>query len=209
MRSFAYRVFAILLLLTSFAAVAQDAPDALVKGVTEDVLSILRADKSIQSGDSRRAAELIETKIAPHFDFQRMTALAVGRSWTQANDGQRKQLADEFRKLLVRTYANALTEYRDQTVSFKPMRPGADANEVLVQSQINKPGAQPVGLDYRLTKAGGDWKVIDVVVANVSLVTNYRSSFATEVSNGGIDGLVKALQEKNRNPEAPVTRKAG
>lgn len=201
---FARSLFAVLLLFASLLAAAQQrAPDAMVKGVTEEVLTILREDKQIRS-DSTRTAELIETRIAPHFDFPRMTALAVGRHWTQANEEQRRQLSDEFRTLLVRTYANALTEYRDETVTFKPMRKGPDSKEVLVQSQINKPGGQPIDLDYRLVDKGGEWKVIDVTVAGVSLVTNYRSSFNNEISSGGIEGLLKALQEKNRNPQAPA-----
>ncbi len=210
MPMFARSLLAVLLLLASLLVAAQQgAPDAMVRDVTEEVLTILREDKQIRSGDSTRAAELIETRIAPHFDFPRMTALAVGRHWTQANEEQRRQLSEEFRTLLVRTYANALTEYRDETVTFKPMRKGSDAKEVLVQSQINKPGGQPVNLDYRLVDKGGEWKVIDVTVAGVSLVTNYRSSFNNEISSGGIEGLLKALQEKNRNPQAPVPTAGG
>lgn len=210
MPMFARSLLVVVLLLASLLVAAQQrAPDALVKDVTEEVLTILREDKQIRSGDSRRAAELIETRIAPHFDFPRMTALAVGRHWTQTNEEQRRQLSEEFRTLLVRTYANALTEYRDETVTFKPMRKGPDAKEVFVQSQINKPGGQPVNLDYRLVDKGGEWKVIDVTVAGVSLVTNYRSSFNNEISSGGIEGLLKALQEKNRNPQAPVPTAGG
>lgn len=177
------------------------APDALVKNVTEEVLSILRKDKEIQSGDRQRAINLIETKVAPHFDFGRMTSLAVGRSWQQADAEQRKALTGEFRALLVRTYANSLTAYRDQTVSFKPAKPGA-GDEVTVRSQINKPGAQPIPLDYSLAKSEAGWKVFDVAISNISLVTNYRSTFASEVQKGGIAGLLKALQEKNRRREA-------
>ena len=177
------------------------APDALVKNVTEEVLSILRKDKDIQSGDRQRAISLIETKVAPHFDFARMTSLAVGRSWQQADAEQRKALIEEFRSLLVRTYANSLTAYRDQTVSFKPSKPG-NGDEVLVRSQINKPGAQPIPLDYSLAKSEAGWKVFDVAISNISLVTNYRGSFATEVQKGGIAGLLKALQEKNRRRQA-------
>nr|WP_173361275.1 ABC transporter substrate-binding protein [Aromatoleum aromaticum] len=207
---FARSLLAVVLLLASLLVAAQSkAPDALVKDVTEEVLKILSEDKQIRSGDSTRAAELIETRIAPHFDFPRMTALAVGRHWTQANEEQRSRLAEEFRTLLVRTYANALTEYRDETVTFKPMRQGPDAKEVVVQSQINKPGGQPIDLDYRLVDKGGEWKVIDVTVAGVSLVTNYRSSFNNEISSGGIEGLLKALQEKNRNPQAPASTAGG
>ena len=140
---------------------------------------------------------LIEKKVAPHFDFSRMTSLAVGRAWQKADAKQRDALIGEFHTLLVRTYANSLTAYRDQTVSFKPSRQ-AGSDEVLVRSQINKPGAQPIPLDYSLVRSSGGWKVFDVAVANISLVTNYRSSFATEVEKGGVAGLLKALKEKNR-----------
>lgn len=176
------------------------APEALVKNVTEDVLNILRKDKDIQSGDRQRAIALIESKVAPHFDFSRMTSLAVGRSWQQADADQRKALTGEFHTLLVRTYANSLTAYRDQTVSFKATK-ASSGDEVTVRSQINKPGAQPIPLDYSLAKSEAGWKVFDVAIANISLVTNYRSNFASEVEKGGIAGLLKALQEKNRRRE--------
>lgn len=177
-----------------------DTPDALVKSVTADVLDILRKDKSIQSGDRQQAVTLIETKVAPHFDFARMTSLAVGRAWQQADAGQRKALINEFRTLLVRTYANSLTAYSDQTVSFKPTKPGS-GDEVTVRSQINKPGSQAIPLDYSLARSAAGWQVFDVAISNISLVTNYRTNFASEVKKGGIDGLLKALQEKNRRHE--------
>lgn len=175
-------------------------PDALVKNVTEEVLSILRKDKDIQSGDRQRAIDLIETKVAPHFDFARMTSLAVGRSWREADAEQRKALTSEFRTLLIRTYANSLTVYRDQTVSFKPAKQSG-SDEVIVRSQINKPGSQAIPLDYSLARSEAGWKVFDVVVSNISLVTNYRNTFADEVSKGGINGLLNALKEKNRQRE--------
>ncbi|MDT3672460.1 MAG: ABC transporter substrate-binding protein [Aromatoleum sp.] len=206
MTTFARLLFSTLFLFVATPGVAQErAPEELVKSVTEEVLAILRDDRQIQSGDTKRAAELIETRIAPHFDFPRITALAVGRAWGQADASQRAALTEEFRKLLVRTYANSLTRYREQTVTFKPLRPGTDANEVMVSSQINQPGGQPVALDYRLSRTPNGWKVIDVAVANVSLVTSYRSSFASEVRSGGVDGLLKALQAKNRDVQTPAT----
>lgn len=178
---------------------------ALVKDVTEKVLSILREDEHIRRGDTQRAAGLIEEHIAPHFDFPRITALAVGRAWAQSDAAQREALTKEFRELLVRTYSNALAQYKDQTVRFRPMRQGQDPGEAIVHSQIEQAGGRPVALDYRLSKDSGEWKVIDVSVANVSLVTSYRSSFASEVRKGGVDGLLKALQAKNREaqPAAP------
>ncbi|MBE2259091.1 MAG: ABC transporter substrate-binding protein [Rhodobacteraceae bacterium] len=186
------------LLLSGVSRAENTAPDKLVKEVTEEVLTILRQDKGIQSGDKQRAMTLIEQKVAPHFDFSRMTSLAVGRAWREADAKQREALTNEFHTLLVRTYANSLTAYRDQTVYFKPSAQQTAGDEVLVRSQINKPGAQPIPLDYNLAKTKDGWKVFDVAVANMSLVTNYRSSFATEIKNGGIEGLLKSLQEKNR-----------
>jgi phospholipid transport system substrate-binding protein len=186
----------IFLLASVGASAAVNAPETLVKNVTEEVLAILHEDKDIQSGNRKRAVTLIESKVAPHFDFARMTSLAVGVHWRQASAEQRKVLIGEFRTLLVRTYANSLTAFRDQTVSFKPS-PNQSGDEVTIHSQINKPGGQPISLDYSLTKAESDWKVFDVAIANVSLVTNYRSSFASEVEKGGIEGLIKSLQEKN------------
>jgi phospholipid transport system substrate-binding protein len=177
---------------------AESAPELLVKTVTEEVLNILRKDKDIQAGNRQRAMALIEAKVAPHFDFARMTSLAVGRPWQQADADQRKALIGEFRTLLVRTYANSLTAYRNQTVSFKPSPAKATGDEVTVRSEINNPGGQGVSLDYSLARSDGAWKVFDVAVANVSLVTNYRSTFASEVGKGGVDGLIKSLQEKNR-----------
>ena len=188
---------AFLFLLPAAARAENPGPDELVKEVTEEVLNILRKDKDIQSGNTQRATELIEKKVAPHFDFQRMTRLAVGRAWQQADDKQREALVREFHTLLVRTYANSLTAYRDQSVTFRPSGKKS-GDEVVVRSQINKPGAQPIPLEYSLANNNGDWKVFDVAVANISLVSNYRSSFASEVEKGGIDGLLKTLQEKNR-----------
>ena len=197
---------ATLLFASLSPAAPQPAPEAMVKDVTQEVLSTLRDDKAIGAGDSRRAAELIESRIAPHFDFLRMTELALGRHWADANDAQREELAKAFRSLLVRTYANALTAYKDQTVTFKPMRNGANGDEAIVQSQINQPGRQPVDLDYRLERANGEWKVIDVSVAGVSLVTNYRAGFDKEISSGGIEGLLKTLREKNADAAAKPPR---
>ena len=190
------------LFLAPGIALAETAPpEALVKNVTEEVLSILRQDKEIQSGNRQRAVTLIESKVAPHFDFARMTSLAVGKAWQQADAGQRQALTSEFRILLVRTYAAALTAYREQTVSFKPVDRATGNDEVTVRSQINKPGSQPIPLDYSLGRSDDGWKVFDVSVANVSLVTNYRSSFVNAMEQGGLDGLLKTLQEKNRRPQ--------
>jgi phospholipid transport system substrate-binding protein len=187
-------------LMASMSVCAEETvPDVLVKNVTNDVLAIVRQDKEIQSGNTQRAIDLVEQKVLPHFDFLHMTRLAVGRDWRQASPVQQKQLADEFKSLLVRTYSNALTSYKNQNITFKPLRLQGGDTDVVVRSEVRQPGAQPVTIDYSLDKQGSDWKVYDVVVGGVSLVTNYRESFATEVRNGGIDGLVKSLQAKNKN----------
>ena len=190
-------------LLSSGAQAQGQMPDALVKSVTDEVLDIIRKDKDIKAGSTKRAIELVEQKVLPHFNFSRMTALALGKDWRQATPEQQKVLTDEFRDLLVRTYSNALTAYKNETVDYRPFKMQPGETDVTVRTQIHQPGArQPITLDYSLEKNGNAWKVYDVVVAGVSLVTNYRSSFATEVRNGGIDGLIKTLKAKNSSLEA-------
>ncbi|TVO58770.1 MlaC/ttg2D family ABC transporter substrate-binding protein [Denitromonas halophila] len=192
-------LFASLLLLVALAATAQtDTPDTLVRNVTDEVLGILSEAPESQADRRQTAMRLIENKIAPHFDFTRMTALAVGQGWRQADEGQRDALTEEFRTLLVRTYANALGGYSGQKVHFKPSRAAGAQDEATVRSEIRQAGAPPITMDYQLARTDGDWKVFDVVVNNVSLVTNYRSSFATELAQGGADGLIRALRDKNR-----------
>jgi phospholipid transport system substrate-binding protein len=195
-------ILTVLLLTPIGAPAAGTPPDALVKNVTEQVLSILRHDPGIRAGDRERAVSVIETRVAPHFDFVRMTSLAVGRAWRQADAQQRQKLTAEFRTLLVRTYANALLAYRNQTVSFKPSPQRPQGAEATVRAEIDKPGAQPISLDYSLARSGGDWKVFDVAIDDVSLVTNYRGEFADEVAKGGVDALVRALEAKNRQFKA-------
>jgi phospholipid transport system substrate-binding protein len=189
-------------LFIAAAAGAQDlAPDVLVKNVTEEVLEIVRKDKDIQSGNTRKAIELVDAKVLPHFNFARMTALAMGKDWRQANPAQQKTLTEEFRTLLVRTYSKALTEYRKQTIDYKPLKMQAADTDVTVRTQIHQPGGKPIQLDYYLEKKEQGWKVYDISVAGVSLVTNYRDSFSQEVRAGGIDGLIKTLQNKNKSGE--------
>lgn len=208
------RLFALLLACASFflspsvlAQAKELPPDELVKTVTDEVLDIIRKDKDIKAGSTKRAIELVEQKVLPHFNFSRMTALAVGKDWRQATPDQQKALTDEFRDLLVRTYSNALTAYKNETVDYKPFKMKPGETDVTVRTQIHQPGArQPITLDYSLENNGNAWKVYDVVVAGVSLVTNYRSSFATEVRNGGIDGLIKTLKAKNSSLEAATKK---
>ena len=202
------KLFALLLACASFflspgVQAREMTPDDLVKSVTDEVLDIIRKDKDIKPGSTKRAIDLVEQKVLPHFNFTRMTALAVGKDWRQATPEQQKALTKEFRDLLVRTYSNALTAYKNETVDYRPFKMKPGETDVTVRTQIHQPGArQPIKLDYSLEKNGNGWKVYDVVVADVSLVMNYRSSFATEIRNGGIDGLVKTLQAKNRSLEA-------
>lgn len=186
------------LLMTSVAFAGDVAPDAQVKSVTEEVLDIIRKDKDIQSGNSKKAQELIEAKVLPNFDFNRMTALAVGREWRTATPEQKKALTDEFHTLLVRTYSNALTAYKNQSIDYKPFKMAADETDVVVRTEVKQPGAKPVSIDYSLIKKDGDWKVYDVIVGGVSLVTSYRDQFKQEITNGGVDGLIKSLQTKNQ-----------
>lgn len=173
-------------------------PDALAKTVTDEVLAVLRADKDIQAGSRKKVIDLVEKKVLPHFNFVRMTQLAAGRYWRQASPEQQKSLVEEFRTLLVQTYAATFTAYRDQQVEYRPLRMQSDDTEVVVKSLINQPGGKPVTIDYKMEKSNAGWKVYDVVVADLSLVQSYRGTFSTEVQKGGIEGLVKALAEKNK-----------
>ncbi|MCE1243911.1 ABC transporter substrate-binding protein [Oryzomicrobium sp.] len=197
----------LLALACAAPAMADDAPDALVKRVTEDVLQIVRGDKDIQSGNTQKAIALVEAKVLPHFNFNHMTALAMGRDWNKANPDQKKVLVTEFRTLLVRTYSNALTAYKNQTIEYKPFKMQPADTEVLVRTQVNQPGGKPVQIDYNLEKLDEGWKVFDVVVAGVSLVTNYRDTFTQEVRAGGVDGLIKSLQTKNKASEAKAAER--
>ena len=190
-------------LLVSSAAFAQvDSPDGLIKKVTEDVLTIVRQDKDIQSGNTKKAIELVEAKVLPNFNFQHMTALAMGRDWNKASSEQKKRLTEEFKTLLVRTYSNALTGYRDQTIRYKPTKMQSGDDNVVVRTEVVQPGNKPIQLDYSMEKMADGWKVYDVVVAGVSLVTNYRDTFNQEVRANGVDGLLQMLVNKNKQLES-------
>ncbi|HWH84164.1 MAG TPA: ABC transporter substrate-binding protein [Burkholderiaceae bacterium] len=179
-------------------AQAGKAPDALIKEVSTDVLESVKADKSIKQGDLTKIIALVDTKVMPYVDFQRMTSSAVGRYWRQATPEQQKRLQDEFKLLLVRTYSGALAQVQDQSVELKPMRSGADDKEVVVKTEIKGRG-DPVQLDYRLEQTPGGWKVYDINVLGVWLVENYRNSFSQEISSGGIDGLIAKLVARNKS----------
>ena len=192
-----------LLFVAAGSASAQNmGPDALVKMVTDDVLTVVRRDKDIQNGDANKAIALVETKVAPHFDFPHMTALAMGRDWKKASPEQKKLLSDEFKTLLVRTYSNSLTAYKNQTVAYKPASLHAGETDVIIKTEILQLGNKPVQLDYALEKVGSSWKVYDVIVAGISLVTNYRTTFTQEVRATGVDGLIQMLATKNKQLEA-------
>jgi len=183
------------------------APDVLVKKVTDEVLAVVRTDKDLQNGNTKKAIDLVETKVLPHFNFTRMTALALGREWSKASAEQKTRLTNEFRILLVRTYSNALTAYKDQTVEYKPFKMQAGETDVTVRTLVHQTNGKHIGLDYALDKQADGWKVYDVVVAGVSLVTNYRESFSQEIRANGVDGLISTLAAKNKGSEAAAAGK--
>jgi phospholipid transport system substrate-binding protein len=199
MKTLPFPALVLAVLVAAFvpAAHAQEAPDALVKRVAQETIDLIKSDPKLQAGDPARVREVIESRLLKHFDFTRMTQLAMGRSWRQANPEQQKRLVDEFRTLLVRTYSNALTEYRDERIDVKPLRAAADASDVTVRTEVIRQGRQPVQIDYAMAKTPEGWKAYDVVVGGVSLVTNYRDEFNEIVRSSGVDGLVKSLAQKN------------
>ena len=188
-------------LALSGGVAAQDvtAPDVLVKNSTQEVLGILKLDKDNSTGSRKGNLALVEAKVAPHFDFTHMTMLATGRPWRDANSSQQQALVREFQILLVRTYSRALEMYKTQTVEVRPLTVQAGELEVTVKTLISQPGGAPISMDYRMERTAQGWKVFDVTVDAVSIVTNYRSQFAGEVGRSGIDGLIKSLAEKNAN----------
>ena len=195
------RLLVVLMMLFAPLAMAQElAADALVKGITEDVISTLRQGKD--AGNSRRVIDIVESKVLPHFDFVRMTQLAVAVNWRRASPEQQKALTQEFRTLLVRTYSSALNSYRDQVVEFKPLRARPEDTEVTVRTEIKQKGAQSIGIDYDMQKTPAGWKVFDVKVAGVSLITTYKDDFASQIRDSGVDGLIKTLASKNRQNDS-------
>jgi len=195
---------ALVLALAAPASSAEElAPDALVKTLSTDVLAAIRQDKSIQAGNPKKIATLVETKILPHFDFAHTTRIAMGANWRRASSEQREQLVREFRTLLVRTYSSALANYRDQVIEFKPLRAQPGDTQVTVRSEVRQPGAQAVSIDYEMEKTSSGWKIYDVRISGASLAATYRDTFAEEVRNHGIDGLIDLLSGKNRQNDAP------
>ena len=184
-------------------ALAADAsaPDLLIRQLSLETIEAVKSDKAIQGGDLQKIIALVDNKVMPHVNFQRMTASAVGRFWRQATPEQQKRLQDEFKTLLMRTYAGALTQVKDQTIALKPLRAGADETDVVVKTEIRGKG-EAIQLDYRLEKSSGTWKIYDVNVLGIWLADQYRNSFAQEIGANGIDGLIKSLAEKNQKAAA-------
>jgi phospholipid transport system substrate-binding protein len=193
------RYLAVALLLLPVVVFAEElAPDALVKRISEEVIASIRQDKGIQAGDTTKIATLVEAKILPHFDFRRTTQIAMGANWRRATPEQQEQLTWEFRTLLVRTYSGALANYRDQVIEFRPLRAAPADIEVTVRSQVKQPGAEAIVIEYDLAKSGSEWKIFDIRISGISLAANYRTAFAEEVRNRGVDGLITLLSSKNR-----------
>jgi phospholipid transport system substrate-binding protein len=193
------KLFAVgaLLMSVAGAALAQVAPDALVRQISTEVIDAVKADPAIQAGDVGKVVALVDAKVLPYLNFQRMTASAVGRFWRQATPEQQARLQAEFKLLLVRTYAGALAQVKDQTVQLKPFRANASDNEVVVRTEVKGKG-DPIQLDYRMEKSGDSWKIYDVNVLGIWLVDQYRNSFAQEINAGGIDALITKLAERNK-----------
>ncbi len=189
--------------LGATAAFAQTAPDVLIKQVAGDVIDSVKNDKAIQAGDISRIQGLVDTQVMPHVDFQRMTAATVGRAWKTATPEQQAKLQTEFKTLLIRTYAGALTKVNAQTsIELKPMRAAPDDGDAVIRTNIKGTGGDPIEIDYRLEKQPTEWKIYDVNVLGVWLVDQYKSSFAQQISSSGIDGLISALVAKNKAPAA-------
>lgn len=198
MKFFLKSFFAAAFFMGATLAIAETAPDALVKQTADEVLTIIKNDKDIQSGNQKKIFALAEEKILPNFDFERVCKMVLGKNWRSATPDQQASFKKEFRSLLLRTYATALSKYKDQVIEYKPLRAEPDAVNVSVKTQIVQPGGQPIAVDYSLVKGDGGWKVYDIVIESVSLVTNYRSQFSNEIRQNGLDSLIKKLAEKNK-----------
>jgi len=190
--------FCATLLVASDAAIAEISADELVKQTAEDVLATIKNDKDIQAGNQQKIFALAEEKILPNFDFDRVCRMVLGKNWKTASPEQQAAFQKEFRSLLLRTYASALGKYRNQVIEYKPLRAEPGAKNVSVKTQILQPGGQPIAVDYSLVKADEGWKVYDIVIESVSLVTNYRSQFSNEIRTNGLDSLNKKLADKNK-----------
>jgi phospholipid transport system substrate-binding protein len=187
------------LLMFCNLAMSAESPDALVKRTAEDVLTTIKADKDIQSGDKQKLFALTEEKILPNFNFEKVSRLVLGKNWNKASPEQKAAFQQEFKTLLIRTYATALSKYKDQAIEYKPMRMSDTDTVAAVKTLVIQPAGQPIAVDYTLEKTGDSWKVFDIVIEGVSLVTNYRSQFAQEIRQNGMDSLIKKLVDKNKS----------
>ena len=200
---FKLRVFCVGLLsaglfLAGEASAQQEAPDVLVKRISQEVLDLAKTDKQIQAGNQQRIMEVVQAKVIPHVNFQRMTSLAAGRFWRDATPDQQTALISEFRTLLIYTYSGAISQVRNQVLEFKPMRASPDDDEVEVKSMVVQPRGEPIQLNYRLEKTAAGWKIYDVNILGAWLIETYKGTFASEIGKNGIDGLIKALAERNK-----------
>ena len=208
LRKLSSLLFISLLVGVGSASAQQEAPDVLVKRVSGEILELAKTDKQIQAGNQQRIMEVVQAKVIPHVNFQRMTAMAAGRFWREATPEQQAALTTEFRSLLIYTYSGAISQVRNQVLEFKPMRAGADDDEVEVRSVVIQPRGEPIQLNYRLEKTASGWKIYDVNILGAWLVETYKGTFAAEINKGGIDGLIRALAERNKrlaaNPPKPA-----
>lgn len=188
-------------------AQAQEAPDVLIKRLSTEIIDAAKTDKDIQSGNRQRINDLVEAKVLPHINFERMTSLAVSKNWRSATPDQQKQLVTEFRTLLIHTYSGAITQIRDQRVEFKPFRSAPEDTEVEVKSLVIQTRGEPLQLSYRLEKTASGWKIFDINVLGAWLVETYKGSFSAEVTKNGVDGLIKTLIEKNKKLAAAPAKK--
>jgi len=189
---------AVAMWLVSGVVLAAMAPDQLVKKTADDVIEVIKSDKDIQAGNQQKIFSLAEEKILPNFDFEKVSRLVLGKNWTNATPEQKTAFQAEFKTLLLRTYATALSKYKNQVIEYKPFRMEPNADTASVKTAIQQPGGDPIAVDYTLGKKGDDWKVFDIVIEGVSLVTNYRSQFAQEIRQNGLDSLTKKLADKNK-----------
>ncbi len=205
-----YAVLFASLSLLSMGAGAQEAPDVLIKRVSEEILDLAKTDKQIQAGNQHRIMEVVQTKVLPHVDFQRMTASAAGRYWREASGEQQAALTNEFKTLLIYTYSGAIAQIRNQKLEFKPMRAAPDDTDVEVRSSVIQPRGEPIQMNYRLEETATGWKIYDVNILGAWLVETYKGSFSAEIQKGGIDGLIKTLVERNKrlaaNPPKPAVK---
>ena len=183
------------------------APDSQIKQMTTEVLEIIKQEKDAHPDKQKKMNELVEAKVRPHFDFSRMTAIAAGGNWAKASAEQQKALTNEFRTLLVRSYSSAMSAYRNQAFEFKPVRTVTGDTQVTVRTQVKQAGSEPINIDYSMEKTPRGWAVYEIAVGGVSLVTNYRETFNTQIRNGGVDGLIKSLAGKNKAQDTPAAAK--